>query len=107
MNGLTVLDTVTLEERYVFSSFKDSLMFFYSESPVSLSLEDYKRIWPYTGNIWTTAGQGYTSSKTKIEKLRYKCRCNNNKKQSKNANKENETIDHAKKKRKTRVISYE
>ncbi len=104
MNGFTVLDTVTVEERYIFSSFKDSLMFFYSESPVSLSLEDYNRIWPYTGNIWTTAGQGYTSSKTKIEKLRYKCRCNNNKKHKKDTNKEN--TDVSKKKRMTMVISY-
>jgi hypothetical protein len=104
MNGFTVLGTVTLEERYVFSSFKDSLMFFYSASPVSVSLEDYKRIWPYTSNIWVTAGKGYTSSKTKIEKLRYKCRCNNNKKHKKDTNKEN--IDASKKRRMTKVTSY-
>jgi hypothetical protein len=105
MNGFTVLDTVTLEERYIFSSFKDSLIFFHSESPVSVSLEDYKRIWPYTSNIWTTAGKGYTSVKN-IQTQKYNCRCNNNKKQSKNANKENENTDASKKKRMTKVTSY-
>ena len=97
MNGFTVLDTVTLEERH---------LFFYSETPVSLPIKDYNRIWPYTSNIWTTVGKGYKSVKTKIQTQKYNCRCNNNKKSSKNANKENEMRDASKKRRITKVISY-
>ena len=103
LKGFNELDTtVTLDERYISTS-KNSLLFFHSESEVSLPLEDYERIWPYTSNIWTTTAKGYKSKKTSIEKTNYKCRCNNNKKNPKHANQENR--DSNKKRRMTKVKS--